>query len=502
MPPQASRYPAQNVSNPFAHINQQSLHQASHPQHPNSNLQMHSLPGHPGFGAGTPNNIFAPQSGSAGPPMFGGVGGLGGGGTGLASHAAQMSFAHGASLQVQQAATIAANALAQPSARARDVWSHNLDQEFAILRELILQFPYISVDTAFPGVVARPIGNFPTKASYHYQTLRANVDLLKVIQMGITLFSIEGDPVPSSALRSVNFSRNSLPSNISVCPCTWTFHFQFSTDEDMCNDDLLALMKKIGADMEKHKTMGIDRQKFGALLMDSGLILDDDVHWISFHAGYDIGYLLKLVRPQMMPPNEEEFQQLVRIFFPNLWDVKFILRQAQRLNATGSLSAQGAAIMNNVGNKAGLHDMAEELGCQRIGVTNGTASDAHMSGSVFFQMRGRVFDGQFPGELNGEIWGLTGVGEPASSSTQAAVLAAAQGHAAAAAAAAASNGMASAMGYHTGHTPGGHRDGGPSTPTTNPAGLATTPGPSSQGYQSANLTPGAGGVFGNFQYGK
>jgi CCR4-NOT transcription complex subunit 7/8 len=52
-------------------------------------------------------------------------------------------------------------------------------------------------DAEFPGIVARPIGNFAgSKAEYHYQTLRCNVDLLKPIQLGITVWTTEGELPP------------------------------------------------------------------------------------------------------------------------------------------------------------------------------------------------------------------------------------------------------------------------------------------------------------------
>lgn len=63
-------------------------------------------------------------------------------------------------------------------------------------------------DTEFPGVVARPIGTFKTSSDYHYQTMRCNVDLLKLIQIGITLADEEG-----------NF-----PQDVT----TWQFNFKFS----------------------------------------------------------------------------------------------------------------------------------------------------------------------------------------------------------------------------------------------------------------------------------
>jgi CCR4-NOT transcription complex subunit 7/8 len=62
-------------------------------------------------------------------------------------------------------------------------------------------------DTEFPGVVARPIGSFKTSSDYHYQTMRCNVDLLKIIQVGITLADEEGN----------------YPQDVS----TWQFNFRF-----------------------------------------------------------------------------------------------------------------------------------------------------------------------------------------------------------------------------------------------------------------------------------
>ena len=34
------------------------------------------------------------------------------------------------------------------------------------------EYPYVALDTEFPGVVARPIGEFKSTADYQYQLLR------------------------------------------------------------------------------------------------------------------------------------------------------------------------------------------------------------------------------------------------------------------------------------------------------------------------------------------
>lgn len=74
----------------------------------------------------------------------------------------------------------------------RDVWRHNLEEEFMLIRKVVNKYSYIAMDTEFPGVVARPIGEFRSTADYQYQLLRCNVDLLKIIQLGLTFMDDDG----------------------------------------------------------------------------------------------------------------------------------------------------------------------------------------------------------------------------------------------------------------------------------------------------------------------
>lgn len=56
--------------------------------------------------------------------------------------------------------------------RVREVWADNLDEEMALIRGIVERHPFVAMDTEFPGVVARPVGNFRNSGEYHYQTLR------------------------------------------------------------------------------------------------------------------------------------------------------------------------------------------------------------------------------------------------------------------------------------------------------------------------------------------
>ncbi|PWW78648.1 hypothetical protein C7212DRAFT_361661 [Tuber magnatum] len=58
-------------------------------------------------------------------------------------------------------------------------------------------------------------------------------------------------------------------------------------------------------------TARTDVYQFGNLLISSGLVMYDDVKWISFHSGYDFGYLVKIMSCLPLPMEESGLQDIV-----------------------------------------------------------------------------------------------------------------------------------------------------------------------------------------------
>ena len=159
MPPGSSTYSGTTlVSAPFSQLQRSALPHTS--QHQTSNSGGLPPPSfHNGFSQGNSNDInpFAPTNGLAG--GFGPGGGLGSGGTGLASRAAMAGFQHGAQLeqdqrhmreQMSRGSGSGGGSKNSIKSRIRDVWKPNFHQEMRALRELIDRYPYVSMVISYP----------------------------------------------------------------------------------------------------------------------------------------------------------------------------------------------------------------------------------------------------------------------------------------------------------------------------------------------------------------
>ncbi|KAL8099091.1 hypothetical protein AgCh_031682 [Apium graveolens] len=253
----------------------------------------------------------------------------------------------------------------------REVWNDNLEEEFALIRDVVDGFPYVAMDTEFPGIVIRPVGNFKNSNDFHYQTLKDNVDMLKVIQLGLTFSDEEGN----------------LPKCGSDKYCVWQFNFRdFNVNEDVFAHDSIELLRQSGIDFKKNNEKGIDAKRFGELLMSSGIVLNDNVYWVTFHSGYDFGYLLKILTCQNLPDTQAGFFSLINMYFPTIYDIKHLMKFCNSLHG-------------------GLNKLAELLEVERVGISHQAGSDSLLTSCTFRKLKENFFSGSLE-KYAGVLYGL------------------------------------------------------------------------------------------------
>ena len=202
------------------------------------------------------------------------------------------------------------------------------------------------MDTEYPGTVYC-VQNM-TK-DFYFRTLKMNVDYLKIIQLGITLTNSKGE-----------FPKNSKYH-------TWQFNFEFDKNTDKITQSSLNLLEQCGIDFDKLKKKGIKHSVFAEYFMISGLVLNPDIRWISFHGCYDFGYLLKLLINSNLPDTEKEFMNLLDTYFINYYDIKAMVKRKDNL-------------------QGGLNKLAQSLEVLREGKTHQAGSDSVVTIDVYFKL--------------------------------------------------------------------------------------------------------------------
>ncbi|XP_047335802.1 probable CCR4-associated factor 1 homolog 11 [Impatiens glandulifera] len=253
---------------------------------------------------------------------------------------------------------------------------------FNVIRMLIPLSVYASFDMEFPGTIFHP--NVPKhllsslNPITNYLYLKANVDAMKLIQVGLTLSTV---PDPYSGI---------------VTSYVWQFNlsdFDADSDFDHRNPNSIALLRENGIDFSRNKFEGINSSLFGSLLISSGLLCGvSHLNWVTFHGAYDFGFLIKILTQRPLPPDLITFMRLVRgIFGEVVFDLKHIVKFCKGLYG-------------------GLSRLAETLNVDRIsGQSHQAGSDSLLTMHVFFKVKEIHFNGYLDFHLNrfkGIIHGL------------------------------------------------------------------------------------------------
>ena len=225
-----------------------------------------------------------------------------------------------------------------------EVYQENFIKEIKRIGKYLKQYPYIGMDTEFPGVVYACTSNSP---DFYYQYIKTNVDKLKLIQLGITLTNAKGEKPPNTA--------------------TWQFNLKFDYENDTHSAESINLLYNSGINFNKLKKDGISHRLFAEYLTVSGMVLNENIVWISFNGFSDFAYLLKLLTGDVLPNNTNEFLELLKIYFPNAYDIKYLIKENELY-------------------KGGLNKIAKELNIERKGEVHQAGSDSLVTSEVFFKL--------------------------------------------------------------------------------------------------------------------
>jgi len=231
----------------------------------------------------------------------------------------------------------------------KEVYEDNFIEEIKKITNLIEEdYNYVGMDTEFPGTVYNS-KNY-TEKNFYYETLKLNINSLKLIQLGITLRNKNGE----------------YPSKFPYY--TWQFNFKFDIEKDSYSPKSLKLLKNAGINFEKLKNNGIDQKNFAIYFMTSGLVLNPEISWICFQGSYDFGYLLRLLINEPLPDTENEFIKLLNLYFPNFYDIRML--------AKDKCCLQGS-----------LNKLAKRLKIERgSGDAHQAGSDSYITLGIFYKL--------------------------------------------------------------------------------------------------------------------
>ncbi|KAF4695292.1 CCR4-NOT transcription complex subunit 8 [Perkinsus olseni] len=183
-------------------------------------------------------------------------------------------------------------------AQVIDVWASNFEEEAEIMRNVVEKYPYIAMDVRLPGIVARPTGPFENTDEYNYRFMKANVDLVKIVQGR----------------------------------CCWKLNFKFNLLTDLYAADRVEVLGSsvevggAGLDFAVAMHRGIEHDVFGEFLMSSGIVLSEEVAWLVSSGGIVFASLLKILTGKPLPDHHSQFSELVAEYFPRLYDIKILGR--------------------------------------------------------------------------------------------------------------------------------------------------------------------------------
>jgi CCR4-NOT transcription complex subunit 7/8 len=250
----------------------------------------------------------------------------------------------------------------------REVWGSDVEEEFILISELAESYPFVSLDAQFPGLLAKARFSSDERERYHTQTF--NMNLIKIVQIGLTLGNGDGQ--------------------LATPYCTWQFNFKFNLAEDLHTPEAIASLQQAQYDFSKSERDGIDPADFAHLLLASGLVMNENVVWICFQGEFGFAHLLRMLSGRPLPSRESDFVVLFKQFFPHFYDVKVIMFVEEQT-------------------MCGLAEMAKTLRVKRYGIEKQAGSESLVALMVFYRSMMTHFHGEMRQEkFRNTLYGTSG----------------------------------------------------------------------------------------------
>jgi len=242
-----------------------------------------------------------------------------------------------------------------------EVWDDNFEQQMDKISHLLEKYNYVAMDTEFPGIY------FQGENLQGYNLIKQNVDHLKLIQVGISLSDEKGN---------------------SPSPSTWQFNFKFNLNTENYARDSIEMLKEAGIRFEEFNENGIDSIRFAEEAIASGLLLNENINWITFHGAFDFAYLVKASTNTPLPASSDRFKKVLSEYFPRVYDIKILMKEVNELRS-GSLSK-----------------LATDLDLKRMGTMHQAGSDSELTLRCFFKLKELFFKNEIKESLVNKVFGL------------------------------------------------------------------------------------------------
>uniref|UniRef100_J3MEF6 poly(A)-specific ribonuclease n=1 Tax=Oryza brachyantha TaxID=4533 RepID=J3MEF6_ORYBR len=200
----------------------------------------------------------------------------------------------------------------------RSVWDHNFKAVSDIVRSVARRARHVALTVAltvqYPGcpfVVQNAGERKPYEkltAEERYQEVRANVDALRPIQVGLAIRAGDGDGEP------LVFEFN-------------LRGFDINNPADLRDPKSIQYLEARGVEFSRLPRDGIESCRLRWLLWDSGLIRARP-SWATFAGGYHVAYAVVILTGSKLPDSLDGFtKRVASVFGRGVYDVKKISRE-------------------------------------------------------------------------------------------------------------------------------------------------------------------------------